>query len=185
MLTGVWASSARKNEGWLSEEACLEGRSKEGVPARLSGREKLKEGRGRPDESDAMEGDLWKLLARAPGAAKALLAEDSLRAVVEQKELAGVPVISPSIEAGGEDLMLDVRLDRKGGLGGARPASSNDGRVLSGETASWVAGKAPGIFRTGDFSERFSMYDWVSLWMGDGERVRVPKKLSLSLSLKS
>ncbi len=83
MLTGVWASSARKNEGWLSEEACLEGKSKDGVPARLSGREKLNDGRGRPDASDATEGDLWKLLARTPGAAKALLAEESLRAVLE------------------------------------------------------------------------------------------------------
>lgn len=73
--------------------------------------------------------------------------------------MAGVPALSSSIDPGGEDLTLDVRLDKKGGLGGTRPASSKDTRGLSGETASCVEGNAPGIVRTGDFSERFSMYD--------------------------
>jgi hypothetical protein len=58
MLTGVWAeSSARMKEGWLSEDACLDGDSKTGVPALLMGREKLKEGRGRADDSELTEGD--------------------------------------------------------------------------------------------------------------------------------
>lgn len=58
MLTGVCTeSSAKTKEGWLSEDACLEGASsleggsKLGVPARLSGLEKLNEGRGRTAES--------------------------------------------------------------------------------------------------------------------------------------
>jgi hypothetical protein len=39
---GVCAvSSAKTNEGWLSEEACLDGESMPGVPALLSGLEKL------------------------------------------------------------------------------------------------------------------------------------------------
>jgi len=67
MLTGVFAaSSARMKDGWLSEEACLEGTSM-GIPvplALLKGREKLKEGRGSlvpPTEiSELMEGDLAK-----------------------------------------------------------------------------------------------------------------------------
>lgn len=70
---------------------------------------------------------------------------------------------SSSIEAGGEDFILEVRLVKKGGLGGTRPVSSKDGRGLSGETASWVEGNAPGIFRTGEFSERLSNCDCVSL----------------------
>lgn len=58
MLTGVCAdSSARIKDGWLSDDACLVGMSRPGVPARLSGREKLKDGRGSADESDATDGD--------------------------------------------------------------------------------------------------------------------------------
>lgn len=59
MLTGVWAvSSAKMNEGWLSEEACLRGDSIPGVPDLLRGLEKLKDGRGRADVSELTEGDL-------------------------------------------------------------------------------------------------------------------------------
>jgi hypothetical protein len=59
MLTGVCAeSSAKTNEGWLSEDACLEGESKPGVPARLIGLETLNDGRGKADESDPTDGDL-------------------------------------------------------------------------------------------------------------------------------
>ncbi len=62
MLTGVLTvSSARmKEEAWLSEEACLAGVSRPGVSARLIGREKLNDGRGRgADMSELMDGDLW------------------------------------------------------------------------------------------------------------------------------
>lgn len=60
MLTGVCAdSSAKTKDGWLSDDACREGISKLGVPARLRGLEKLNEGRGKADESDPMDGDLW------------------------------------------------------------------------------------------------------------------------------
>lgn len=61
MLTGVWTeSSAKMKEGWLSDEACLEGKSIPGVPALLRGREKLKFGLGKTDDSDPTEGDLRK-----------------------------------------------------------------------------------------------------------------------------
>jgi hypothetical protein len=61
MLTGVWAvSSAKMKDGWLSDEAWRVGISNPGVPALLSGREKLKDGRGSADESDAADGDLLK-----------------------------------------------------------------------------------------------------------------------------
>jgi hypothetical protein len=61
MLTGVLAvSSAKKKDVWLSEDACLAGLSKVGVPVRLRGREKLKDGRGSgADMSELIEGDLW------------------------------------------------------------------------------------------------------------------------------
>ena len=65
MLTGVCAvSSSRTNEGWLSEEACLVGKSA-GTPlalALLKGREKLNAGRGSRvppiDISELIDGDL-------------------------------------------------------------------------------------------------------------------------------
>lgn len=65
MLTGVCAvSSARTKEGWLSLDACREGKSA-GIPvalALLNGREKLNAGRGRrvpPMEiSELIDGDL-------------------------------------------------------------------------------------------------------------------------------
>jgi hypothetical protein len=57
-------SSARINEGWLSEDACRDGISR-GIPlvlARLIGLEKLKAGRGKrvppEDISELIEGDL-------------------------------------------------------------------------------------------------------------------------------
>lgn len=61
MLTGVCAvSSASTKDGWLSDEACRVGGSRPGVPVRLSGREKLKAGRGKGAEaSELIEGDLW------------------------------------------------------------------------------------------------------------------------------
>jgi hypothetical protein len=61
MLMGVCAvSSASTNEAWVSEEVCRVGVSGPGVPARLSGREKLKDGRGRGTEtSELIEADLW------------------------------------------------------------------------------------------------------------------------------
>jgi hypothetical protein len=58
MLTGVCTeSSASTKEGWLSDDACLDGRSKLGVPARLRGREKLNDGRGNTDDSELTDGD--------------------------------------------------------------------------------------------------------------------------------
>ena len=60
ILTGVLAvSSVRTNDVWLSEEVCRSGKSKLGVPARLSGREKLKDGRGSSDAFEQTEGDRW------------------------------------------------------------------------------------------------------------------------------
>lgn len=82
MLTGVCTeSSARTKEGWLSDEACLVGMSKLGVPDLLSGLEKLKEGLGRPEESEATDGDRWNepALDKMPGAAKAVLPDESFR----------------------------------------------------------------------------------------------------------
>lgn len=52
------------------------------MPALLSGREKLKDGRGRADESDAADGDLLKDEVKAGECtelARAALPEDSLR----------------------------------------------------------------------------------------------------------
>ena len=64
MLTGVCTvSSAKTNEGWLSEEACLDGTSA-GIPCMLDlliGLEKLNAGRGSvvppTDISELIEGD--------------------------------------------------------------------------------------------------------------------------------
>lgn len=59
MLTGVFAvSSAKIKEAWLSEEGWRAGESKPGVPDRVMGLEKLKDGRGSPEASELMEGDL-------------------------------------------------------------------------------------------------------------------------------
>lgn len=82
MLTGVCAeSSASTNDGWLSDEACLVGISRLGVPARLMGLEKLRDGRGRADESEATDGDRWNELMAGDGAALArpTLAADGFR----------------------------------------------------------------------------------------------------------
>ncbi len=82
MLMGVLAvSSARMKEAWLSDEACLEVVSKLGVPARLMGREKLNEGRGRgADMSELTDGDRWK--GCREGETKPLL-DESLRGADE------------------------------------------------------------------------------------------------------
>lgn len=121
MLTGVCTvSSARMNEeGWLSEEACRAGMSHAGVPARLMGLEKLKEGRGRAEESDAIDGDLLKDELKAGegiGLANAILAEDSFR---------GLPrllLVSSSCGTTDERALEERFLKSDGG--GARPSSS-------------------------------------------------------------
>jgi hypothetical protein len=80
MLTGVLAvSSVRMKEAWLSEEACRAGISKLGVPARLNGLEKLKEGRGNPEASEHIEGDRW-YGGKAGDIMPMLLVLESLRA---------------------------------------------------------------------------------------------------------
>lgn len=83
MLTGVFAvSSVSINEAWLSEEACRSGMSKLGVPARLSGLEKLNDGRGSPEASEQTEGDRW-YGGNAGDIMPVLLVLDSLRAGCE------------------------------------------------------------------------------------------------------
>lgn len=82
MLTGVWAdSSARMKDGWLSDEACLVGMSRPEAPMLLMGLEKLREGRGTMEESEATDGDLRKEPATGECTAlvKAMLAEDNVR----------------------------------------------------------------------------------------------------------
>ena len=87
MLTGVLAvSSARKKEGWLSDDACRDGMSI-GSPvalARLNGREKLNAGRGKRvppmDMSELMEGDLRRECADGDiGEAENPLLEENFR----------------------------------------------------------------------------------------------------------
>lgn len=55
------------------------GWSKFGVPALLMGREKLKAGRGRAEDSDATDGDRWKegMIEDAMRCGRAALPEDS------------------------------------------------------------------------------------------------------------
>jgi hypothetical protein len=125
MLTGVWAvSSAKMNDGWLSDDAWRVGMSNPGVPALLSGREKLKDGRGSTDESDAVDGDLLKeelIAGECIELARATLPEDSLRG----KEWNEAPMLLDisSSSGTGEERILDDRLGKRDG-GGTRPNSS-------------------------------------------------------------
>lgn len=135
ILTGVCAeSSARMKDGWLSEDAWRDGDSKAGVPALLIGREKLKEGRGRADDSELTEGDR---LAEPSGEARewlrAGLPVDSLRGGREWNDPPMLPDTSSSVGVNGDDKMLEDRLGNSV-LGGARPRSSSDpGFDFSGE----------------------------------------------------
>src|SRR3569833_110835 len=125
MLTGVLAvSSARMKEAWLSEEACLAGVSRPGVPARLKGREKLKEGRGSgADASELMDGDL----RYEPKAGETMpLLELSLRDGCEWKEVLMELRPSSSVGSRGEDMMLDDRLGKSGRGGTRPPVESNE-----------------------------------------------------------
>jgi hypothetical protein len=89
MLTGVCAvSSARMNEGWLSEDACREGISI-GIPFipfildRLMGREKLNAGLGNlvppTDISEQIEGDLGACVVGEMGEFERPLAVEGFR----------------------------------------------------------------------------------------------------------
>ena len=126
MLTGVCAvSSARTNEGWLSEEACREGMST-GSPlalALLNGREKLNAGRGRrvpPIEiSELIDGDLGiQNIGGEIGEVDMPLLLESFRG-----ERTGKPLENPSSELSDIDLGLGV-LCAKGDRGGARARES-------------------------------------------------------------
>lgn len=58
MLIGVWVELfVRMKEGWLFEDVCLDGDLKMGVLVLFMGWEKLKEGWGRVDDFEFMEGD--------------------------------------------------------------------------------------------------------------------------------
>lgn len=111
-------SSARTNEGWLSEEACREGISI-GSPlalALLNGREKLNAGRGRrvpPIEiSELIDGDLG--IEVDIGEVDMPLAPESFRG----GDRMGTPNEEPSSELSDIDLGLGV-LCAKGDRGGA------------------------------------------------------------------
>ena len=136
MLTGVWTeSSANTKDGWLSDDACRDGKSKRGVPALLRGLEKLNEGLGSAEQSEPTEGDLWKEPVPVyPEAAKAALPEDILRAGADCTEAAGLLEASSSTEPPcDDDVALDGRCERKDGLGGASPASSAERCFLPGD----------------------------------------------------
>lgn len=137
MLVGVFAESSATMKGWLSDEACLGGVATPELSARLSGREKLKDGLGRPAEtSDARDGDLVKELVcgeEAGFAEKALLLDDSWRGGCEwNDEDATLPDSSvPSI---GDDVRLDDRF-AKSGRGGASVLSKE--AFLSSFSGDW------------------------------------------------
>lgn len=122
------------NDGWLSDEACLVGMSNPGVPALLIGREKLKDGRGNAEESDAVEGDRLNVELMAGEYiefAKAALPEDSLRGSEWNEPPILLEVSSSS--GTGEERMLDERFGKREG-GGTRPNSSKlPWLALSGE----------------------------------------------------
>jgi hypothetical protein len=119
-------------EGWLSEDAWREGESKLGVPARLNGREKLNEGRGRTDDSELTEGDRREeARGDAIAAGNAALPEDSLRGGSEWKD---PPILlSSSVGTSGDDMILEERLGNRD-LGGIKPSSSSEpGLAFSGD----------------------------------------------------
>lgn len=123
MLIGVWAvSSAKTNEGWLSEDACRDGVSKPGVPDRLRGREKLNEGRG-SEATELMEGDRWYWELAAAGDAnpgpEKVLQFDIFLAGWEWKDALR---LSSLWDSRGADMMLEERLGNVD-LGGANPDS--------------------------------------------------------------
>lgn len=101
-----------------------------------------------------------------------------MRAGADCTEPAGLLEASSSTEPPwDDDVILDGRCERKEGLGGANPASSAERCFLPGDIpcGAGPVWNGPSL-RAGDFSERLSYCDCVSLRMGDGERVRVPKK---------
>ena len=126
MLTGVCAvSSARMNDGWLSDEACRDGKST-GSPlalALLKGREKLNAGRGNlvpPIEiSELIDGDL--AIECTPGEIGEV--DMPLPAESFRGDNTGTPLENPSSELSDIDLGLGV-LCANGDRGGARARKS-------------------------------------------------------------
>lgn len=120
-------SSARINEGWLSEDVCLEGIST-GSPlalARLNGREKLNAGLGRcvppTDISELIDDDLAMYILGDIGDVENPLPEESFRC---GEEVSGCFVLWSSSELSMDiDLGLAV-LCAKGDLGGANALES-------------------------------------------------------------
>lgn len=129
VLTGVQAiSSPAMKDPWLSQDAWRTGGSKLGVPALLRGLEKLNFGRGRPETSEATDGERW--YGGKPGDRIPLLVEN-LRELWECIDALIAP--SPSIDSKGDDTRLEVRFVNIG-LGGASPVESNECFAsLSGE----------------------------------------------------
>ena len=177
-------SSASMNEGWLSEDACLVGESNVGVPARLMGLEKLKEGRGRAEDSELTDGER---LSEPSGEAIALLIaglpDDSFRGGREWKDPPILLDSSSSVGTNGDDIMLEDRLGNKD-LGGARPSSSNEPSFcFSGELVVDSFWRGDGremelSLRLGELSISSLCTDWCSDRIGDGESsLRAPKSV--------
>lgn len=142
-------------DGWLSEDACLEGESMAGVPDLLIGREKLNDGRGRAEESEPTEGDLRKdpRAGDIIGLINAALPEESFRGGREWNEPDMLPEPSSSVGNSGEDMMLEDLLGNRA-RGGAKPSSSNECCLyLSGEPLTEPLGCCEGRKRESSFRE--------------------------------
>lgn len=180
-------SSAKIKDGWLSDEACRDGESKLGVPALLKGREKLKDGRGRADDSELTEGDLRAELKDGAAAwTRAVLPDDNLRGGKEWKDPPILLATSSLVEPSGADRMLDDRLGNNV-LGGASPRSSRDpGFVFLGDPAlasCWNCGRPDSVSVRlfGEFSTSRLRIERLSDCIGDGERSRRAPKSVCSL----
>lgn len=128
MLTGVCTvSSARTNDGWLSEDSWRTGMSTEGALALLNGLEKLKAGLGRcvppTENSELMEGDLASAdMDGDIGEVWLVLADESFRSL-ESFETPFCPPRSSSSLSVDMDLGLGF-LAAKGDFGGAKVLGS-------------------------------------------------------------
>jgi len=186
MLTGVFAKSSRKtSDEWLSDDACRTGKSRFGVPALLSGLEKLKLGRGRLEMSELMEGD--RCARPRPGERTPLLLEN-FRGACEWIDVLRELKPSPSVDSC-EDIMLEDRFENEG-RGGRSPATSKVCifESFSGELAmeyvdtgdcwgmlSWVTDRVRFTFSDG------ALVTFRSMGVGDCSLLApMPKKLPCS-----
>lgn len=127
-------SSVKTNDPWLSVDFWRTGGSKLGVPALLSGLEKLNDGLGSgADMSDAIEGDLWNdALGDGEMRPPPLLVENFRNACCECIGETAADALSLSSSAVSDD--MDLMLGGRGGnrfRGGARPLVSFETVCLS------------------------------------------------------